>query len=94
MSGWAAATGALNLATGERDPDVPDGVREILMRLKWQGNNGYPAPKRGTSYATMVPKYVGELKARGFADFVAGYLVGTGLRGERGEQLKTIYRTL
>lgn len=92
MSGWAAATGALNLATGKRHADVPDEVRQILRDLKREGNNGYPTPRKGTAYKTMVELHIGKLKARGYTgDFVAGYLVGSGLRGHRGENLKRIY---
>jgi hypothetical protein len=92
MLGWAAATGALNLATRERHADVPDEVRQILMDLKREGNNGYPKPKKGTAYKTKVELHIGELKARGYtSDFVAGYLVGSGLDGNSGENLKRIY---
>ena len=46
MSGWAAATGALNLATGGRDGDVPREVREILRDLKRKGNHGFLQPRK------------------------------------------------
>jgi hypothetical protein len=95
MSGWAAATRALNLATNKRDADVPDDVRQILMDLKREGNNGYPIPKKGTAYKAMVELHIRELKKRGYSgDFVAGYLVGSGLRGDRGENLTRIYGNL
>jgi hypothetical protein len=95
MSGWAAATGAMNLATGEHHARVSDDVREILMDLKREGNNGYPTPKKGTAYKTMIGLHISELKARGYTgDFVAGYLVGSGLRGDSGENLKRIYQRL
>ena len=95
MSGWAAATGALNLATNKRDADVPDDVRQILMDLKREGNKGYPIPKKGTAYKAMVELHIRELKKRGYSgDFVAGYLVGSGLRGDRGENLTRIYGNL
>jgi len=91
MLGWAAATGALNLATGERHADVPDEVRQTLMDLKREGNIGYPPP-RSEMYKTMVELHIGKLKACGYTgDFVAGYLVGSGLRGNRGENLKRIF---
>jgi hypothetical protein len=92
MSGWAAATGALNLATRERHAGVPEEVRQILMDLKREGNNGYPKPKKDTAYKTMVELHIGNLKKRGYTgDFVAGYLVGSGLDGNSGENLKEIY---
>jgi hypothetical protein len=95
MSGWAAATGALNLATRERHAGVPGEVRQILSDLKWEGNNGYPTPKKGTAYKTMVELHIGKLTALGYTgDFVAGYLVASGLRGDSGENLKKIYGKL
>jgi hypothetical protein len=47
MSGWAAATGALNLATRERDAGIPDEIHQILRDLKREGNNGFPIPRKG-----------------------------------------------
>lgn len=92
MSGWAAATGALNLATGERHADVEEEVRQILIDLKREGNNGYPRPRNGTAYKTMVELQIGKLKSHGYtSDFVAGYLVASGLNGNSGENLKSIY---
>lgn len=87
-----AAAGALNLATGERHADVEDDVRRILQDLKREGNNGYGKPKKNTAYGTMVKLHIGKLKKLGYtSDFVAGYLVGSGLHGDSGENLKRIY---
>jgi hypothetical protein len=92
LSGWATAAGALNLATGERQADVPDAVRQILKDLMREGNNGYPKPKQGTAYKAMVELHIGKLQTLGYtADFVAGYLVGAGVTGNRAEDLKRIY---
>jgi hypothetical protein len=92
MTGWAAATHALNLATRERHPEVEDEVRQTIMDLKREGNNGYPRPKKNTAYGTMVKLHIGKLKKHGYtSDFVAGYLVGSGLDGDSAENLKKIY---
>ena len=43
----------------------------------------------------MLELYIGKLKALGYTgDFVAGYLVGSGLNGEHGENLKKVYAKL
>jgi hypothetical protein len=88
----AAATEALNLATGKREADVPEDARQILRDLKWEGNNGYPTPRKESVYKAMVELHIGKLKSLGYTGpFVAGYLVGSGLDGDNGENLKKIY---
>jgi hypothetical protein len=79
LDGWAAATGAINLATGESTPRVPDEIHEALVDLQREGNNGYPTPRKGTSYGTMVKSLIAELKEHGYSgEFVATYLGGPG----------------
>ncbi|VEG57139.1 Uncharacterised protein [Mycolicibacterium aurum] len=92
LAGWAAATGALDLMTGERDRGVPGDHHEILMDLKREGNNGYPTLKKSSAYATMTKVHIGKLKERGYdAAFVAGYLVASGIFASSAENLKKIY---
>jgi len=46
-------------------------VRQILMDLKREGNNGYGKPKRDTAYRTMVRLHIWKLKKlRYTSDFV------------------------
>ena len=94
MSGWAAATGALDLATCERGAGVPDEVHQILRDFKREGNNGFPIPRKGLN-KVMVELHIAKLKELGYdGDFVASYLVGSGLSGHSGENLKRIYGNL
>jgi hypothetical protein len=41
MAGWAAATGAIDLRTGEPTPAVPAEIHEALVELDEAGYNGY-----------------------------------------------------
>jgi hypothetical protein len=92
LDGWAAATGAINLATGESTPRVPDEI-EALVDLQREGDNGYPTPRKGTSYGIMVKSLIAKLKEHGYSgEFVATYLVALGLFGSTAENLLKIYR--
>ena len=89
---WAAATGALNLATRERHAEVPEDMRQVLMDLKREGNNGYPTPKKGV-YQAMVELHIGQLQEAWIHKRFRRWLpVGIGLDGLSGENLKKIYR--
>lgn len=93
LEGWAAATRALDLSTRERHPGVPDEIHETLMDLKREGNNGYPTPKKNSAYTTMVNLYIGKLKTDGYeGNFVASYLLGSGINSHAAHNLRKIYR--
>jgi hypothetical protein len=92
LDGWAAAVRALDLSTGERHLGVSEDVHEILEDLKFEGNNGYPSLKKSSAYATMTKVHIGKLKERGFdGEFVAGYLLASGISVGAAENLKKIY---
>jgi hypothetical protein len=41
IAGWAAATNAINLVTGEPTPSVPAEIHDALVELREAGYNGY-----------------------------------------------------
>jgi hypothetical protein len=92
MEGWAAATKALNLLTGERHPGVPDDIHEALTDLKRAGYNGYRRD-REPYFANLYFPPIDKLMAMGYSyDFVASYLVALGAFGRSvGADLKRIY---
>ena len=92
VAGWAAATGAIDLATGEPTPSVPDEVHAALVELADAGYNGYHRDRE----PFFAAKYFGpidELLAAGYAyAFVASYLVALGAQGDGvGNDLKRIF---
>lgn len=91
-AGWAAATGALDLTTGEPTPSVPEEIHTALVDLNDAGYNGYHRDRE----AFFAAKYfdpIDELLAAGYPyAFVASYLVALGADGHRvGADLKRIY---
>jgi len=92
MEGWAAATKAINLATGERHPGVPDEIHETLDELERAGYNGYHRDREPYFAAHYFPPIDKLLEAGYRYDFVASYLLALGSFASRvGEHLKRIY---
>ncbi|HXN92784.1 MAG TPA: hypothetical protein VN906_15015 [Candidatus Sulfotelmatobacter sp.] len=92
LDGWAAATNALNLETGEPTPGVPAEIHEALVQVQKAGNNGYPKRKE-PYFAAMVEPPIEMLIEHGYsANFVASYLVALGVFGSSAQDLKKIYR--
>lgn len=92
VAGWAAATNAINLDTGEPAPSVPDEIHAALVELAEAGYNGYFRDRE----AFFAAKYFGpidELLEAGYGyKFVAGYLIALGVDGHSvGDDLKRIY---
>lgn len=92
VAGWAAATNAINLDTGEPTPSVPAEIREALLELRDAGYNGYHRDRERYFAAQYFPP-IDKLLVAGYAyRFVAGYLVALGIDGKNaGEYLKRIY---
>jgi hypothetical protein len=92
MEGWAAATKALNLITGERHPGVPEEIGQALADLYQAGYNGY-SRDRESFFAHKYFPPIDKLMAAGYTyEFVASYLVALGRHGESvGDALKRIY---
>lgn len=92
IPGWAAATNALNLATGERGTEVPAEIATALDDLHDAGYNGYHS--RGAFYRAKFEPPVRILVDAGYSyGFVAGYLLALGApAGRLGDALKNIYQ--
>ncbi|WP_025738002.1 hypothetical protein [Mycobacterium genavense] len=91
ISGWVAATNALNVLTGERHPGVPDDIREALEDLHHAGYNGYH--QRGPFFKANREEPIAILLGAGYSyKFVAGYLLALGAPARRvGEDLQKVY---
>lgn len=76
LDGWASATAALNLDTGETAVPPPDDAAETLDRLASYGNNGW-SDSFGKQQARRL---LVELRGMGVtdADFIAGFMIGKG----------------
>lgn len=92
VPGWAAAKNALNLATGERGPAVPDEIATAISDLHDAGYNGYH--NTGAFYKAKFDPPTRILVDAGYSyGFVAGYLLALGApAGRLGDALKKIYR--
>lgn len=91
VSGWVAATKALNVLTGERDPGVPGEIHEALVDLEAAGYNGYH--RRGDYLKALREEPIATLLDADYSYmFVAGYLLALGSpSGRLGNDLKKIY---
>ncbi|WP_280200592.1 hypothetical protein [Nocardia cyriacigeorgica] len=92
MSGWAAATNALDLETGEPTPGVPPDIAAALEDLHRAGYNGYGRSKE-TYFKNLYTPPIRTLVESGYAfDFVASYLVALGRHASSMDDLKKIYK--
>jgi hypothetical protein len=86
LVGWAAARGAVNLATGEAPVPFDAAVTTLLEYLVFAGNNGwFDAP--GKRDARRI---LGELRTLApslDADFLAGYVLGKGQSADASKHL-------
>ncbi len=90
LSGWAAATSAVDLATGQRAEPLNNDLLELLDRLLLAGNNGW-ADKPGKRDAQRL---LGQLSAAApslDADFITGYVIGKGASDHGAKQLRAIF---
>jgi hypothetical protein len=89
--GWAAATKALDLATGKRHPGVPPEIEEALQDLHDAGYNGY-ARQREAFFAAKYFLPIDILTEAGYdVDFVKSYLVALGKSSDSVERVDKLY---
>lgn len=89
--GWAAATKALNLATGERHPALPAEIECALQDLYDAGYNGY-ARQRERFFASKYFPPIDILMDAGYdVDFVKSYLVVLGKSSGSVEMIDKLY---
>lgn len=92
IAGWAAATNAIDLTTGEPTASVPDEIHSALADLHTAGYNGYHRDREAYFAAHYFPPIDVLLEAGYSYAFVASYLVALGAHGESvGDDLKRIY---
>jgi hypothetical protein len=92
VAGWAAATNAINLDTGEPTPSVPAEMHAALVELRNAGYDGFHKDRESYFAAKYFPP-IDKLMAAGYTyRFVAGYLVALGIDGKNAnEYFKRIY---
>lgn len=91
VAGWAAATNALDLESGERHPGVPPEIEEALHDLYEAGYNGYGRARESYFAALYFPP-IDILMGAGYDfEFVAGYLVTLGKSADSVKHLEKIY---
>lgn len=91
IAGWAACTGAVDLATGEPTPPVPDEIAELLQDLDEAGYNGYH--RKEEFFRAKFQGPISGLIAAGYDyRFVASYLIALGASSQRVDDLKKIYK--
>ncbi|QII04385.1 hypothetical protein BH93_02500 [Rhodococcoides fascians A25f] len=77
LEGWAAATRALNLTTGEHHPGVGEEIHAVFERLAFYGNNGYRS--RDSFSMNRVAYAVDDLRAEQLDDdFIVSYMIALG----------------
>jgi hypothetical protein len=92
IAGWAAATNAIDLTTGEPTASVPDEIHAALLDLHTAGYNGYHRDREPYFAAHYFPPIDVLLGAGCSYAFVASYLVALGAHGESvGDDLERIY---
>lgn len=79
LSGWAAATRAVNLATGDEAPPVSEDVERELKRLSFYGNNGWGDPFGKKNAKLTVSTLLVKLSDRDdVKDFIVGWTLANG----------------
>ncbi|MCG7635679.1 hypothetical protein MHN80_25565 [Gordonia McavH-238-E] len=90
VAGWAAAVGAIDLATGAAGPPVDPRLREAFESIHDAGYNGY-----SVSDSFLKRRISDDLAVLAEADvsqmFLDGYLVGLGANGSRLDGLRQMY---
>ncbi|WP_006246424.1 hypothetical protein [Mycolicibacterium tusciae] len=91
VAGWAAATKAFDLATGERHPGVPPEIGEALQALHDAGYNGYARQRERFFAAKYFPPIDILMNAGYDVDFVKSYLVVLGKSADSVEGIDKLY---
>jgi hypothetical protein len=90
VAGWAAAVGAIDLATGESGSEVDPAVREAFESIHDAGYNGYSVSD--SFLRQRIDDDLSLLARAGVSfTFLAGYLVGLGAGGHRLAGLRQLY---
>jgi hypothetical protein len=87
LDGWAAATGALDLDSGEIAVPPPDDLLHHLEHLVFVGNNGW-ADQYGKRDAGRILPDLRSLSA----DYVAGYVIGKGRSADGAKRLHAMLK--
>ncbi|MBV9142978.1 MAG: hypothetical protein JO115_19045 [Pseudonocardiales bacterium] len=90
LHGWAAATRAVDLMTGERTAPPTNETLRLLDALVFAGNNGWadgPGKRDAQRLLGELAVAIPSLDA----DFVAGYVISKGVSGEGVKRLRTIW---
>ena len=93
VDGWAAATGAFDLRTGEPTPDVEPSIREAIEAVHDAGYNGYSKSDR--SLMTRIDTDLRHIAAVGYSfRFLTSYLVALGANRRTVADLEKIYQPI
>lgn len=89
MRGWAAAVGAVNVLTGEKEPGVDDSTRQSFDELIGIGYKGYS--KRDRYVMAVARPAIEKLTADGYdADFIVSYGIACGLHDSQAKELRAL----
>lgn len=93
LNGWAVATNAVNLHTGQTKPNLPPAILKLFDDLLWAGNNGwFDAP--GKRDAQRLLKIILNASSSYDADFVASYVIGKGQSADAAKHIHCIFLKL
>jgi len=87
LAGWAAATDAINLVTGQRPEPLPEPVLKMLAALRRAGNNGWHDQPCKRDAKRILRELTAAMPSID-ADFVIGYMVAKGAFGDSAEGLR------
>jgi hypothetical protein len=90
MRGWAVATRAVDLVTGERTAPPTNETLRLLDALVFAGNNGWadgPGKRDAQRLLGELTVAIPSLDT----DFVAGYVIDKGMSGESAKRLRTMW---
>lgn len=91
LIGWAAATKAIDLTTGQRHPGVPPEIEEALQDLHDAGYNGYARQREWFFAANYFPPIDILMDAGYDVDFVKSYLVVLGKSADSVQRIDKLY---
>ena len=89
IDGFAAATRALNVLTGESDPGVSEEIDKLFVKLDSVGYNGFS--KRDSYVMRQALPIIRDLLSGGFdADFIVTYALARGTTFRHAKQLREL----
>lgn len=93
LNGWAVATRAMNLHTGQTESNPPPAILKLFDDLLWAGNNGW-FDSLGKRDAQRLLKIILKASSSYDADFVASYVIGKGKSADAAKQIRAIFLKL